>query len=40
MLINKTILFAAEVAALLGYSTQYVYTLIHQGKLFSYKAPD
>ena len=40
MLINKTILFAAEVAALLGYSTQYVYTLIHQGKLFAYKDPD
>ena len=40
MLINKTILFAAEVSSLLGYSTQYVYTLIHQEKLFAYKDPD
>ena len=37
MLINKTVFFASEAAALLGYSTHTVYQLIHQGKLGAFR---
>lgn len=37
MLINKTVLYVSEAAALLGCSSQYIYHLIHTGKLAAYK---
>jgi len=37
MLVNKTVLYASEVASLLGYSTHTVYRLIHCGKIPAYK---
>ena len=37
MLINKTVLFASEAAAVLGYSTHTIYQLIHQGKLPAFR---
>lgn len=37
MLINKNVLYVSEAAALLGCSSQYIYHLIHTGKLAAYK---
>ncbi|MBO6303856.1 MAG: helix-turn-helix domain-containing protein [Selenomonadaceae bacterium] len=37
MLINKVVFFASEIASMLGYSTQTVYSLIHTGKLKAFR---
>lgn len=37
--IPKAVLFVSEAASLLGYSSHFVYELIHSGKLYAYKNP-
>ena len=39
MLINKTVLFVAEAACVLNYSSHKIYSMIHSGELSAYKIP-